>query len=62
MNIQQLKDMAKDVEFLSTLDDVRRQWLAGKTGCGCNNVKIANFILTVCKVEFDAYCQLKGIQ
>jgi len=61
MNIQQLKDMAKDAEFLSTLDDTRRNWLSSKTGCGCNNVKIANFILTVCKVEFDNYCQAKGI-
>ena len=62
MNIQQVKDIAKNAEFLATLDDTRRVWLSGKTGCGCNNVKIANFLLTVCKVEFDAYCQLKGIQ
>lgn len=61
MNIATVKEMAKDPNFLGTLDDTRRQWLTGKTGCGCNNVKIANFILTVCKKEFDAYCQLKGI-
>jgi hypothetical protein len=61
MHVNQLKDIAKDQEFLKLLDDTRRNWVVGNTGCGCNNAKVANFILTVCKVEFDAYCQQKGI-
>jgi hypothetical protein len=61
MHINQIKDIAKDQEFLKLLDDVRRNWVVSHTGCGCNNVKVANFVLTVCKVEFDVYCKSKGL-
>jgi hypothetical protein len=61
MHVNQLKDIAKSQEFLQLLDETRRNWIISHTGCGCNNVKIANFLMTVCRSEFDAYCQAKGL-
>ena len=61
MKIQNIVKEAKSTEFLDRLDATRRQWIESKSGCGCNNAKIVNFVLTVCKPEFDAYCAEKGL-
>jgi hypothetical protein len=61
MTVDEVKTIARDPAFTSKLDDTRREWLAGQWGCGCNAVKIMNFVLRVCRVEFDAYCRERNL-
>ena len=61
MKIAQIKEISKEPEFLNMLDDTRRQWILGKSGCGCNNAKIAQFMVSVCGIELKQYAILKGI-